>query len=52
MPVPPGLSTASLMQVFFLHGFASSAKSTKAAYFWRAPAVARHPVSLSGFQRA
>jgi pimeloyl-ACP methyl ester carboxylesterase len=33
MPVPSRLSEASLMQVFFLHGFASSSRSAKAVFF-------------------
>jgi uncharacterized protein len=32
MPVPPGMPVAPV-SVFYLHGFASSARSTKAAYF-------------------
>lgn len=32
MPVPPGMPVAPVI-VFYLHGFASSARSTKAAYF-------------------
>jgi pimeloyl-ACP methyl ester carboxylesterase len=32
MPVPPGMPVAPV-RVFYLHGFASSARSTKAAYF-------------------
>jgi pimeloyl-ACP methyl ester carboxylesterase len=45
MPLPPGLSVAPLMlHVFYLHGFASSPKSTKASYL--AGRLAEHGVTL------
>ncbi len=52
VPLPPGLSAASLMQVFYLHGFASSAQVDQGRVLRRAASVARHPASLSRFQRA
>ena len=33
MPLPSGLSALAVMHVFYLHGFASSPQSKKAAYF-------------------
>jgi pimeloyl-ACP methyl ester carboxylesterase len=45
MPLPPWLPVASLMlHVFYLHGFASSPKSTKASYL--AERLAEHGVTL------
>lgn len=35
MPLPPGVQGTALMHAFYLHGFASSAASTKAGYFAR-----------------
>ena len=43
MPMPPGLSDAAV--IIYLHGFASSAHSTKAAYF--AERFRRHGLSFS-----
>ena len=42
--MPPGLQDPAVMHVFYLHGFASSAASTKAAYF--KARLAEHGVSL------
>ena len=44
MPLPCRLSGSDLMVAFYLHGFASSPRSTKAAYF--ADRLAAHGVSL------
>src|SRR5258708_32051562 len=45
MPLPPWLPGADLMVAFYLHGFASSPQSTKAAYF--ADRLEAHGVSLT-----
>ena len=53
MPVHAGLQdVCSEMHVFYLHGFASSAHSSKATFFARAAARARRHVASPGSQRA
>jgi pimeloyl-ACP methyl ester carboxylesterase len=44
MPLPPGVQPTSVMQVRYLHGFGSSAQSSKAAFF--RTRFADHGVSL------
>lgn len=44
MPLPPRLHGADLMHVFYLHGFASSAQSKKAAFL--AERLSRHGLAL------
>jgi pimeloyl-ACP methyl ester carboxylesterase len=44
VPLLAGMQDAALMEVFYLHGFASSARSSKAAYF--AAKLARHGITL------